>query len=97
MGQVVDPSTATDGETMASAEHDTTAEPAISVTMEGDRVVIRPSGHLDAEGLDAVRQLLAGAAAAGAPAAVDLRRIARRDRPAVEAALGLPGFPVLVA
>ncbi|MET0327008.1 MAG: hypothetical protein ABW219_17465 [Ilumatobacteraceae bacterium] len=82
---------------MASADHDTRTGPAISVTMEGDRVVIRPSGHLDVDGIEAVRALLAGAAAAGVTAAVDLRRIARRDRPAVEAALGLPGAPVLVA
>ena len=43
------------------------------------------------------RALLAGAAAAGVTATVDLRRIARRDRPAVTSALGLPGAPVLVA
>jgi len=95
MRQVVDPSTATGGETMGTADHETRAEPAISVTMEGDRVVIRPSGPLDAEGIEAVRGLLASAVATGAPATVDLRRLARRDRPAVEAALGLPGVPAL--
>jgi hypothetical protein len=89
MRQVVEPSSSTDGETMATAEQGTRVEPAISVTMEGERVVIRPSGHLDAEGIEAMRGLLAGAAATGAPAIVDLRRLARVDRPAVEAALGL--------
>jgi hypothetical protein len=95
--QVVDPSRSTDGETMASAEHGTRVEAAISVTMVGDRVVIRPTGRLDAEGIAAVRGLLAGAAATGAPATVDLGRLARADRRAVEVALGLHDSSVLVA
>ena len=82
---------------MASAGHGIRVDPAISVTMEGERVVIRPSGRLDAEGIEAVRRLLVGAAATGAHAVVDLRRLARVDRPAVEAALGLHDDSVLVA
>ena len=97
MRQVVEPSSSTDGETMATAEQGTRVEPAISVTMEGERVVIRPSGRLDDEAVEVVRGLLASAAATGARATVDLSRLARVDRPAVEAALGLHHDSMLVA
>ena len=95
--QVGDPSSSTDGEMMASTEHGPRTEPAISVTMDGERVVIRPPGRVDAEAIEVVRGLLASAAATGASATVDLGRLARADRPAVAAALGLRADSALVA
>lgn len=59
----------------------------ISVTMDGERVVIRPSGHLDRDAIDTVRALLSGATTAGVAAVVDLARIDDRQRADVLAAL----------
>ena len=44
-----------------SMTSDAEVERGISVTMDGGRVVIRPSGHLDRETLDALLGLVAGA------------------------------------
>jgi hypothetical protein len=61
------------------------AAAVIGVCMDDDRIVIRPVGHLDRAGLDALRSLLEGARAAGAIAVVDVAQLDRDDVPLVEA------------
>jgi hypothetical protein len=64
---------------------DERAEPVIGVCMEDDRIVIRPVGHLDRAGLDALRSLLDGARAAAASVVVDLSQVDQRDLATVKA------------
>ena len=65
-----------------------TSDAGISVTMDGGQVVLRPSGHLDQDAIEALLGLVAGAKAAGAVAIVDLEQVDVADRPAALAALG---------
>ena len=64
-----------EGMAAMSMTSDADVEQGISVTMEGGRVVIRPSGHLDPEAIDALLGLVAGARSAGAPVLVDLEQL----------------------
>lgn len=47
----------------------------INVSMDQDRIVLRPVGQLDPEAIDTLLSLLAGARAAGAIAVVDLEQL----------------------
>ena len=71
-----------------SMTSDPEVERRISVSMDGGRVVIRPSGHLDRETLDALLSLVAGARSAGATPIVELDQVDALDRPAARAVLG---------
>jgi anti-anti-sigma regulatory factor len=53
--------------------------------MDHDRIVVRPVGHIDAAGLDALRSLLECARATGATAIVDLTEVDADDVAAVDA------------
>ena len=64
------------------------SDAAISVTMDGGQVVLRPCGQLDREAIEALLGLIAGAEAAGAVAIVDLEQVAATDRAAALRALG---------
>lgn len=57
-------------------------EPVISVTVDQDRVVLRPVGVLDDELAETLVRLLAGARAAGAAAVVDFTQADRERTPA---------------
>ena len=65
-----------------------TSDAGISVTMDGGQVVLRPSGHLDREAIEALLGLVAGAKAAGALAIVDLQQVDVADRQAALTAVG---------
>jgi hypothetical protein len=71
-----------------SMTSDAEIERRISVSMDGGRVVIRPTGHLDRETLDALLGLVAGARSAGATPIVELDQVDALDRLAAVALLG---------
>jgi anti-anti-sigma regulatory factor len=71
-----------------SITSDAEVERGISVSMDGGRIVIRPSGHLDSETLDALLELVAGARSAGATPIVELDQVDALDRLAAVAVLG---------
>ena len=50
-------------------------EPAIWVSMDDGRIVLRPVGVLDRTAIDTLLQLVAGARAAGATAVVDIDQV----------------------
>jgi hypothetical protein len=58
-------------------------EPVIGVSIERGQVVIRPVGRLDDAAVDAVRELLEGARAAGQAAVVELDQCELGDQAAV--------------
>ena len=63
-------------------------EPVIGVSMERGQVVIRPVGRLDDAAVDAMRELLEGARAAGHPAVVDFGGCELADQAALSTSAG---------
>jgi hypothetical protein len=70
---------------MRRSNEDAAVEPEIGVSMDRGRIVIRPVGHVDRAGLDALRSLLDCARAAGVIAVVDLAQIDDADLATVDA------------
>jgi hypothetical protein len=52
----------------------------INVTMDGEQIVIAPTGRLDDDVVVAIERLLGAARAAGAAAVLDVTGVDRRDR-----------------
>ena len=70
---------------MDGSNEDAHVEAVIGVSIDHDRIVIRPIGSLDRAALDALRSLLDGARAAGAVAVVDVAQLDRGDRATIAA------------
>lgn len=64
---------------MVRPSDDADTEPAIKVLMDGDRVVVRPIGHLDPDSIETLLRLVGCAREAGVLAVVDLDAIEPGD------------------
>lgn len=81
------------GGTKAWRSGDAETEPVINVSMDHDRIVLRPVGQLDKEAIETVLSLVAGARAAGAIAVVDLDHLDSVDGAGAEALRKLTAAP----